>query len=44
MLLRQIAGLIHVPDRERGLARKRALENAAARLASGKSDRIDKEP
>ena len=27
MLLRQIAGLIHVPDRERGLARKRALES-----------------
>ena len=25
MLLRQIAGLIHVPDRERGLARQRAL-------------------
>ena len=44
MLLRQIAGLIHVPDRERGLARKRALEKAAAaRLANGKSDRIDKE-
>jgi uncharacterized tellurite resistance protein B-like protein len=29
-LLRQIAGLIHVPDRERGEARKRALEKAAA--------------
>ena len=26
MLLRQIAGLIHVPDRDRGLARQRALE------------------
>lgn len=25
-LVRQIAGLIHVPDRERGLARRRALE------------------
>jgi len=25
-LLRRIAGLIHVPDRERGLARQRALE------------------
>lgn len=25
MLLRQIAGLIHVPDRERGLARQRAI-------------------
>jgi uncharacterized tellurite resistance protein B-like protein len=25
-LLRQIAGLIHVPDRDRGLARQRALE------------------
>lgn len=38
MLLRQIAGLIHVPDRERGLARKRALEKAAAaRAASGKA-------
>jgi uncharacterized tellurite resistance protein B-like protein len=32
-LLRQIAGLIHVPDRERGLARKRALEKCAARRA-----------
>jgi len=38
MLLRQIAGLIHVPDRERGLARKRAVERAAAaRAASGKA-------
>ena len=38
VLLRQIAGLIHVPDRERGLARKRALERAAAaRAASGKA-------
>jgi uncharacterized tellurite resistance protein B-like protein len=36
MLLRQIAGLIHVPDRDRGLARQRALEKAAA--ASGKRD------
>ena len=26
MLLRRIAGLIHVPDRDRGLARMRALE------------------
>ncbi|HEX2840190.1 TerB family tellurite resistance protein [Hyphomicrobium sp.] len=26
-LLRQIAGLIHVPDRDRGLARQRALES-----------------
>lgn len=25
MLLRQVAGLLHVPDRDRGLARKRAL-------------------
>ena len=25
-LLRQIAGLIHVPDRDRGLARQRALD------------------
>jgi len=38
MLLRQIAGLIHVPDRERGEARKRALEKIAARRASGSSD------
>jgi hypothetical protein len=37
MLLRQIAGLIHVPDRERGLARKRALERAAARTTGGKA-------
>jgi uncharacterized tellurite resistance protein B-like protein len=38
-LLRQIAGLIHVPDRERGEARKRALEKvAAARQAGGKSE------
>ncbi len=29
-LLRQIAGLIHVPDRDRGLARKRALDKIAA--------------
>jgi uncharacterized tellurite resistance protein B-like protein len=33
MLLRQIAGLIHVPDRERAEARKRALEKAAAARA-----------
>jgi uncharacterized tellurite resistance protein B-like protein len=39
MLLRQIAGLIHVPDRDRGLARQRALEKvAAARATSGKSE------
>jgi uncharacterized tellurite resistance protein B-like protein len=39
MLLRQIAGLIHVPDRDRGLARKRALEKAAAaRAASGTTE------
>lgn len=30
MLLRRIAGLIHVSDLDRGLARKRALENLAA--------------
>jgi uncharacterized tellurite resistance protein B-like protein len=30
-LLRRIAGLIHVPDRERGLARQRALEKVKAR-------------
>ena len=29
MLLRQIAGLIHVPDKERGLARQRALQHAS---------------
>jgi uncharacterized tellurite resistance protein B-like protein len=28
MLLRQVAGLIHVPDRERGLARQRAIAAA----------------
>lgn len=28
-LIRQVAGLIHVPDRERGAARKRALEKLA---------------
>jgi uncharacterized tellurite resistance protein B-like protein len=31
MLLRQVAGLLHVPDRERGLARQRALAAAASR-------------
>jgi uncharacterized tellurite resistance protein B-like protein len=34
-LLRQIAGLIHVPDRDRGEARKRALEKTAARRLAG---------
>lgn len=34
-LLRQIAGLIHVPDRERGLARQRAL--AALEAEKGES-------
>ena len=34
MLLRQIAGLIHVPDRERGFARQRALARLAK--ASGR--------
>ncbi len=39
MLLRQIAGLIHVPDRDRGEARKRAMEKvAAARKADGKAE------
>jgi uncharacterized tellurite resistance protein B-like protein len=33
MLLRRIAGLIHVTDRERSLARRRALEKLAARKA-----------
>jgi uncharacterized tellurite resistance protein B-like protein len=32
MLLRQVAGLLHVPDRERGLARQRAIAAAAARI------------
>ncbi len=32
MLVRQIAGLIHVPDEERGLARQRAF----AKLSKGK--------
>ncbi|MGE3228742.1 MAG: TerB family tellurite resistance protein [Hyphomicrobium sp.] len=32
-LLRQIAGLIHVPDRDRGLARQRALEEIAKERA-----------
>ena len=31
MLLRQIAGLIHVPDKERGQARQRGLAAVAAR-------------
>jgi uncharacterized tellurite resistance protein B-like protein len=31
MLLRQIAGLIQVPDKDRGLARQRALEQLKAR-------------
>lgn len=36
-LVRQIAGLIHVPDRERGLARRRALEKLKlAGVTSGK--------
>jgi uncharacterized tellurite resistance protein B-like protein len=36
MLLRRIAGLIHVPDRERGMARQRALDHiAAGKAASG---------
>ena len=29
MLLRRIAGLIYVPDRERGIARQRALKHIA---------------
>lgn len=31
MLLRQVAGLMHVPDRERGLARQRALASLGHR-------------
>lgn len=34
MLLRRIAGLIHVPDRERGQARQRALDHIAAGKAA----------
>jgi uncharacterized tellurite resistance protein B-like protein len=34
-LLRRIAGLIHVPDQERGLARQRALEMLMARKPWG---------
>lgn len=35
-LLRQIGGLIHVPDKDRGLARQRALAKLAARAAAAK--------
>ncbi len=35
MLLRRIAGLIHVPDRERGQARQRAMDHIAAAKAAG---------
>jgi uncharacterized tellurite resistance protein B-like protein len=39
MLLRQIAGLIQVPDRDRGFARQRVLEKlAAARAEGGNAD------
>ena len=34
MLLRRIAGLIYVPDRERGMARQRALAHIAAAKAT----------
>jgi uncharacterized tellurite resistance protein B-like protein len=34
-LLRRIAGLIHVSDQERGLARQRALEKLRARKPWG---------
>lgn len=34
MLLRRIAGLIHVPDRERGQARQRAMDHIAAGKAA----------
>ncbi|HET6618444.1 MAG TPA: TerB family tellurite resistance protein [Dongiaceae bacterium] len=34
-LLRRIAGLIHVPDQERGLARQRALERLKAKRPWG---------
>ena len=37
-LLRQIAGLIHVPDHDRGVARQRALERLAARPDGKKTD------
>jgi uncharacterized tellurite resistance protein B-like protein len=35
MLLRRVAGLIHVTDRDRSLARQRALEKIAARKERG---------
>lgn len=38
MLLRRVAGLIHVPDRERGLARQRALRKLRARGAVAAPD------
>lgn len=38
MLLRRIAGLIAVPDRERMIARKRALEKLAVKGADGGGD------
>lgn len=38
-LLRQIAGLIHVPDKDRGLARQRALaELGITRAGAGKAE------
>ena len=41
-LVRQIAGLIHVPDRERGLARQRALEKLKAQgVAVGKPGKTE---
>jgi hypothetical protein len=39
MLLRRVAGLIFVPDKERGRARQRALEKLAA--AKGANDGAD---
>jgi uncharacterized tellurite resistance protein B-like protein len=33
MLVRRVAGLIHVPDRARSLARRRALDKLAAKPA-----------
>ena len=40
-LLRQIGGLIHVPDRERGAARKRALEKLAETKRAAAPEPLD---
>ena len=40
-VLRQIGGLIHVPDRERGAARKRALEKLAETKRAAAPEPLD---